>query len=105
MNNELLLSFKSKHIDTLIEQTRIQPQGKLEFKMNKQKQSFSFSPPINLIEGGKSLLGVSSFECTNSVFKITDEKFSFSITSSRDWFPHTNVGTVKRLYKLLKLRS
>ena len=49
MNNELLLLIK-KHTDALIEQTRTKPQETLEFKMNKQMQTFSFNPPINLIE-------------------------------------------------------
>ena len=42
-------------------------------------QTFSFNPPINLLEEGKWLLGVSSFECTNSVFTVSNEKNSFSI--------------------------
>ena len=78
MNNELLFLIK-KHTDTLIEQTRTKPQEVLEFKMNKQMQTFSFSPPINLVEEGKWLLAVSSFECTNSVFNINNENNSFSI--------------------------
>ena len=47
--------------------------------MNKQMQTFSFNPPINLLEEGKWLLGLSSLECTNSVFDITNENNSFSI--------------------------
>ena len=39
MNNKLLLLFK-KHTDTLIEQTKTKPQETLEFKMNKQMQTF-----------------------------------------------------------------
>ena len=78
MNNELLLLIK-KHTDTLIEHTKTKPQETLEFKMNKQMQTFSFIPPINLLEEGIWLLGVSSFECTNSVFNMTNENSSFSI--------------------------
>ena len=78
MNNELLLLFK-KHTDTLTEQTKTKPQETLEFKLNKQKQTFSFNHPINLVEEGKWLLGVFSFDCTNSVFNITNENNSFSI--------------------------
>ena len=78
MNNELLLLTK-KHTDTLIEQTRTKPQETLEFKMNKQMQTFWFNPPIYLVEEDKWLLAVSSFECTNSVFNITDDTNSFSI--------------------------
>ena len=55
MNNELLLLIK-KHTDTLIEQTKTKPQETVEFKMNKQMQTFSFNPPINLVEEGKWLL-------------------------------------------------
>ena len=42
-------------------------------------QNFSFNAPINMVEEGKWLLAVSSFECTNCVYKITDENNSFSI--------------------------
>ena len=84
MNHELLLSIK-KHTDTLIEQTKTRPQETLEFKMNKQMQTFSFSPPINLIEEGKWSLGVTSFECTKSVVNITAENNSFSITIPGHW--------------------
>ena len=49
MNNELLLLIK-KHTDTLLEQTRTKPQETLEFRMNKQKQTFLFNPPIILVE-------------------------------------------------------
>ena len=75
MNNELLLLIK-KHTDTLIEQTKTKPQEALEFKMIKQGQSFSFNTPINLVEEDNWLLAVSSFECTNSVFNITNENNS-----------------------------
>ena len=84
MNNVLLLSVK-KITDTLIEQTKTKPQETLEFKMRKQMESFSFSSPINLVEEGKWLLAVSSFECTNSVFNITNENKSFSITTPGHW--------------------
>ena len=67
MNKDLLLLIK-KHTDTLIEHTKTKPQETLEFKMNKQMQSFSFIPPKNLVEEGKWLLAVSFFECTISFF-------------------------------------
>ena len=72
----MLLLIK-KQTDTLIEHTKMKPQETLEFKIKKQMQTFSFNPPINLVEGGKWLLAVSFFECTNSVFNITNEKNSF----------------------------
>ena len=104
MNNELLLLIK-KHTDTLIEQTRTKPQETLEFKMNKQRQTFLFNPPINLIEEGKWLLAVSSFECTNSVFNITDDNNSFSIIIPAHWETEFAEITIDELNKLLELRS
>ena len=96
MNNELLLLIK-KHIDTLIEQTRTKPQETLEFKMNKHRQTFSFNPPINLVEEDKWLLAVSSFECTNSVSNINDEKNSFSIIIPGHYQNKTDEKTINDL--------
>ena len=104
MNNELLLLIK-KHTDTLIEQTRTKPQETLEFKMNKQMQTFSFNPSINLVEEGKWLLAVSSFECTNSVFNITNENNSFSIIIPGHYQNKSDEETIDELNRLLELRS
>ena len=104
MNNVLLLLIK-KHTDTLIEQTKTKPQETLEFKMNKQRQTFSFNPPIILIEEDKWLLAVSSFECTNFVFKITDDNNSFSIIIPAHWETEFAGNTIDELNKLLELRS
>ena len=76
MINELLLLIK-KHTDALIQQTKTRPQETLEFKMNKQMQTFSFNPLINLVEEGQWFLGVTSFECTNSVFIISTKTILF----------------------------
>ena len=103
MNNELLLLIK-KHTDTLIEQTKTKPQETLEFKMNKQMQTFSFNPPINLLED-KWLLAVSSFECTNSVFNITDENNSFSIIIPGHYQNESDEKTIDDLNNLLELKS
>ena len=104
MNNELLLLIK-KHTDTLIQQTKTKPQETLEFKMNNQKQTFSFNPPIYLGEEGKWLLGVSSFECTNCVFSITNENNSFSIIVPGHYEAESAQKTIDELNKLLELRS
>ena len=104
MNNELLLLIK-KHTDTLIEQTKTKPQETLEFKMNKQTQTFSFNPPINLIEEDKWLLAVSSFECTNSVLNITDKNNSFSIIIPGHYQNKSDEKTIDDLNKLLELKS
>ena len=101
---ELLFLIK-KHTDTLIEQTKTKPQGTLEFKMNKQMQTFSFNPPINLVEESKWLLAVSSFECTNSFSNITNENNSFSIIIAGHDQNKSDEKTIDTLNKLLKLRS
>ena len=104
MNNELLLLIK-KHTDTLIEQTKTKPQETLEFRMNKQRQTFSINPPINLLEEGKWLLAVSLFECTNSVFNITNENNSFSIIIPGHCETEPAQKTIDELNNLLELRS
>ena len=104
MNNELLLLIK-KHTDTLIEQTKTKPQETLEFKMNKQIQTFSFNPPINLVEEGKWLMAISLFDCTNSVYNITNENNSFSIIIPGHYQNKSDEETINKLKKLLELRS
>ena len=79
MNNELLVLIK-KYTDTLIAQTKTRPQEKFEFVLNKQMETIQFNPPINL-PSEKWVLAVTSFEATNSVFIITDENNSFSIST------------------------
>ena len=103
MNIELLFLIE-KHTDILIEQTKTKPQETLEFKKNKQVQTFSFNPAKNLIEEGKWLLGVSSFESTNSVFNITNENNSFSIIIPGHYQTKSAEKTIDELNKLLELR-
>ena len=100
----MLLLIK-KHTDTLIEQTKTKPQETLEFKMIKQMQTFSFNPPINLVEESKWLLAVSSFECTNSVFNITNENNSFSIIIPGHYETEFAEKTINELNKVIELRS
>ena len=104
MKNELSLLIK-KHTDTLIERTKTKPQETLKLKMNKQMQNFPFNPPTNLVEEGKWLLTVCSFECTNSVFNINDENNSFSITIPGHWETKYAEKTIDELNKLLEVRS
>ena len=104
MINELLLLIE-KHKNTLIEQTKTRPQETSEFKMKNRRQTFSFYPPINLIEEGKWLLAVSSFECTNSVFNITNENNSFSIIIPGHYQNKSDEKMINDLNKLLELKS
>ena len=104
MNNELLLLIK-KHTDTLIEQTKTKAQETIDFKMNKQMQTFSFNPPINLVEEGKWLMAVSLFDCTNSVLIKTNENNSFSIIIPGHYQTESTAKTIDDLNKLLELKS
>ena len=82
----------------MIEQTKTKPQETLEIKMNKQMQTFSFSP-INLSDEGKWLLAVTSFEATNSVFNTTNENNSFSIITPGHWNSKSTQKTTDELNK------
>ena len=104
MNIELLLLIR-KHTDTLIEQTKTKPQETLECKMNEQMQTFPFNPPISLFEERKWLLAVSSFECTNSVFNITNENNSFSINIPGHYQNKSDKKIIDDLKNLLELSS
>ena len=73
--------------------------------MNKRMESFSFSPPINLVEESKWLLAVTSFEGTNSVSIRAEENDSFSITIRGHWDSKSAEKTIDELKKLLELRS
>ena len=68
-------------------------------------QTFSFNPPINLLEEGKWLIAVSLIECTNSVFNITNENNSFSIIIPGHYQTEFAEKTIDELNKLLELNS
>ena len=75
--------------------------------MNKQMESFSFSPPVKLFEEENWLLAVTSFKATNSVFIIASENNSFSISIPGRWrIPNfLPEGIIDKLNDLLELRS
>ena len=72
----LLLSI-AKSNQEINENTHSKPQETLEFKMNKQKESFSFDIPLEFPE--KWMMGVTSLEVYNSVYNITNKNNSFQI--------------------------
>ena len=76
-----------------------------EVKMNTQLTTFSFHPPINLVEEDKWLLSVTSFEATNSVFNITGENNSSSIFTPAHWSSQNAEETLIKLNNLLNLGS
>ena len=66
-------------------------------------ETFSFSPPTKLADEGKWLLAVTSFEATNSVFKLTDRNNSFSTSSPGYWLPKAADETFNKLQTTNKL--
>ena len=68
-------------------------------------ETFSFNPPINLVEESKWLRAVSLFDATNSVFNITSKNNSFSITIPGYWQTKSDEKTIGELNKLLELKS
>ena len=68
-------------------------------------ETFAFSPPINLSEEGKRLFAVNSSGATSTVFKLTDEKNSFSISTPSFWTLECGEDLNNKLNKLLELIS
>ena len=89
----------------MVEQTKLKPPETLEIGMNKQMHTFSSNPPINQLDESQWLLAVSSFDCTNSLFDITDENNSFSITIPGHGVSKSAERTIDQLNKLLEFRS
>ena len=77
----LLLSIAKSNLD-IVENTLSKPQETLEFKMNKQKESFSFNVPLELPE--KWMMGVTSLEVYNTVYNITEKNNKFEILLRKD---------------------
>ena len=89
----------------LSEKTKTKPQGTLDFKLNKQMDTFSFEPPVTFSQEGNWLLSVTGFEAVNSVFKITDQNNSFQNTTTGHWNVNDGEKTNNRLNNLLELTS
>ena len=84
---DLLLSI-TKNCETLIEQTHRKAEGTLEFKMNKSREIFHFSPPIQI--KGDWMIGLTDLEVYNSIFNITEENNKFQLYK----FPDEKAGGV-----------
>ena len=100
-----MLRLIKKHTDTLVDQTKTSLQITLDFVMGKRMETVSFSPQINLFEEGKWFLAVISLKATNSVFNITDENNSSSISAPSYWTPEDGEEFINELKKLLELLS
>ena len=67
----------TKNCEMLIEQTYRKAEGTLEFKMNKSRELFHFSPPIQI--KGDWMIGLTNLEVYNSIFNITEENNKFEL--------------------------
>ena len=83
----LLLSI-TKNCETLIEQTHRKAEETLEFKMNKSREIFHFSPPIQV--KGDWMIGLVDSEVYNSIFNITEENYKLQLYK----FPDEKAGGV-----------
>ena len=103
----LLLSIAKSNLD-IVENTLSKPQETLEFKMNKQKESFSFDIPLELPEHW--MMGVTSLEVYNTVYNITEKNNKFKILLKDEQLKSLNVDTqlvmnVEYLYKISDVKK
>ena len=84
---DLLLSI-TKNCEMLIEQTHRKAEETLEFKMNKSREIFHFSPPIQV--KGDLMIGLVDLEVYNSIFNITEENNKFELYK----FPDEKAGGI-----------
>ena len=64
------MSIAKSNLDS-VENALSKPQETLEFKMTKQKDSFSFDNPLELPE--KWMMGVTKLEVYNTVYNISEK--------------------------------
>ena len=84
----------------IVENTLSKPQETLEFKMNKQKESFSFDIPQDLPE--QWMMGVTSLEVYNTVYNITEKNNKLFTTEQnlKEYkFATEFIPKIKNLYK------
>ena len=86
----LLLSIAKSNLD-IVENTLSKPQETLEFKMNKQKESFSFDIPLELPE--QWMMGVTSLEVYNTVYNITEKNNKFKLLYTEKMLKENDVDT------------
>ena len=88
---ESLLLNIAKSNQVIVENTHSKPQETLEFKMTKQKESFSFDVPLQLNE--KWMMGVTSLEVYNTVCNITEKNNKLEVLLTKQQLEEHNVDT------------
>ena len=97
----LLLSI-AKSNQEIVENTLSKPQETSEFKMNKQKESFSFDIPLDLPE--QWMMGVTSLEVYNTVDNITEKNNKIKFFETEEMLKEYKSATefitkIKNLYE------
>ena len=97
----LLLSIAKSNLD-IVENTHSKPQETLEFKMNKQKESFSFDIPLDLPE--QWMMGVTSLEVYNTIYNITEKNNKIELFTTEQnlkvyKFVTEFMSKIKKLYE------
>ena len=86
----LLLSIAKSNLD-IVENTLSKPQETLVFKMNKQKESFSFDVPLDLPE--QWMMGVTSLEVYITVYNITEKNNKIKLFKTDKMLKEYKVAT------------
>ena len=99
---ESLLLNIAKSNQEIVENTHSKPQEPLEFKMTKQKESFSFDVPLLLNE--KWMMGVTNLEVYNTVYDITEKNNKLEILLTKQQLEEHRIDTelvsnIKNLYE------
>ena len=105
---ESILLKIAKSNQKIVENTHSKPQETLEFKMTKQKESFSSDVPLHLNE--KWMMGVTSLEVCNTVYNITEKnnKVQFLLKYKQLDALELDTGVVpniKKIYETYKLEN
>ena len=103
----LLLSI-AKSNQEIVENTHSKPQETLEFKMNIQKETFSFDIPLDLPE--QWMMGVTSLEVYNTIYNITEENNKINIFETEEMLKEYKIATefipkIKHLYETSKIEE
>ena len=103
----LLLSIAKSNLD-IVENTLSKPQETLEFKMKKQKESFSFDIPLDLPE--QWMMGVTSLEVYNTLYNITEKNNKIKLFETDKKLKEYKFATefipkIKHLYETSKIEE
>ena len=88
---EYLLLSIAKSNQEIFEFTHSEPQETLQFKMNKENESFSFDVPFELQE--QWMMGITSLEVNNTVYNITPINSKLEILLTEQQLKSLNIVT------------